>query len=154
MSAIGDSSDDPTSQGAQASPGDAAETIKEEGRRLVHRAQDSADAVARQQVGAAAAFLEDLASAIHRGAEELKNKGHPDTASFVDWTADEVGSLAGGLSSRPPADILGDVEDFARRQPALVAGAAFLIGFGLLRFMKSSSGGATASRGSSAYAGR
>jgi len=139
MTAEGDSSSGRTPSGAQASITDVAQTIKHEGRRLVDEVKDSAESVARQQTGAAAAFLEDVATAIHKGADALKDKGRTDAASFVDWTADEVESLAGELSSRAPADILGEVENFARRQPALVAGAAFLVGFGLLRFMKSSS---------------
>lgn len=137
MTAEGDSSNVRTPSGPQAAAAEMTQTIKHEGQRLVDQAKDSAETVARQQTGAAAAFLEDVASAIHKSAEALKDKGRSDAASFIDWTADEVGSLANGLGSRSPADLLGDVEDLARRQPALVAGAAFLVGFGLLRFMKS-----------------
>jgi hypothetical protein len=139
MTAGGDSSNERSPSGVQASAAEVTRTIKHEGQRLVDQAKGSAETVARQQTGAAAAFLDDVATAIHKGADALKDRGRSDAASFVDWTADEVGSLAGGLSSRAPADMLGEIEQLARRQPALVAGAAFLVGFGLLRFMKSSS---------------
>jgi hypothetical protein len=149
MTASDNSSSEQISPGAQASASAVVDTIKHEGRRLVDEAKDSATSVAREQTGAAASFLEDVASAIHEGADALKTKGRSDAASFAEWTADEIGSLAGGLSRRSPADMLSEVEDLARRQPALVAGAAFLVAFGLMRFMKSSSG-----RVHSAQAGR
>lgn len=134
-----------TSSGeTQPAPAHVVDKIKDEGRRLVDEAKGEAHAVAEQQTASAASFLHDVASAAHKGAEELKHKGREHTASLVDITAQEVDSLAEQLRRRSPSDMFADIEDFARRQPALVAGAAFLVGFGLLRFMKSSSGRASA----------
>ena len=59
--------------------------------------------------------------------------------------ADELQGLAEEIRRNDVADILGSVEVFARRQPALFMGATVALGFALARFV---GGGPTAADGS------
>ena len=49
--------------------------------------------------------------------------------------ADELGGIADEIRRNDVAGLLGSVEVFARRQPALFMGAAVALGFALTRFV-------------------
>jgi hypothetical protein len=69
-------------------------------------------------------------------AEELRNQGKDAPANLVAGQADRVGDYLKGASGDR---ILRDVEDFARRQPWLVAASGLVLGFAASRFLKASS---------------
>jgi hypothetical protein len=115
---------------------DAAGAIRENARDI---ATAAGKAVASRK-NIAADYLGAVAGAIDRGARELADKGRSDSASLAQSASEQLGSLAKTISEREPRQLLGDLQDFARRQPALCFGIAALAGFGLLRFLKSSSG--------------
>jgi len=80
------------------------------------------------------------ASAFRRTAEQLRQEGNERAASMVEAVADR-GDRFGAYLTRADGDaILGDVEDFARRQPWLMVGAGAVVGFAAARFLKASSG--------------
>jgi hypothetical protein len=114
----------------------AADALRENTRDI---AAAAGKAVARRK-NIAADYLGAVAGAIDRGARELADKGRSDSASLAQSASEQLGSLAKTISEREPRQLMGDLQDFARRQPALCFGLAALAGFGLLRFLKSSSG--------------
>jgi len=79
-----------------------------------------------------------IAQAIRRSADELRSQGKDGPANLVDRAAGRVEDLADYLSASDSERILRDVEDFARRQPALVAAGAAVLGFMGARFLGAS----------------
>jgi len=59
-------------------------------------------------------------------------------AGYVQQAADQVDGLARYLENREVGDLVDDVEDFARRSPAVFLGGAFVLGLLGARFLKSS----------------
>ena len=125
-------------QGNASPPEGSVESLKAEGRKLASEAKDAAFGIAEQRKKAAADYMRAMAAAIDRGAGELDQQGRSGTASLIRQTSGEIEHLAQHVLEREPRQLLRDVEDFARRRPALCFGVAALAGFGLMRFLKSS----------------
>ena len=72
-------------------------------------------------------------------AEELRNQGKDAPANLAEQFAGQADRLGDYLKGASGDRILRDVEDFARRQPMLVAAAGLALGFAASRFLKASS---------------
>ena len=87
------------------------------------------------QKGAAADLVEQLAQSVQRSGEQFE--GRQDwIASAVGRGAAELDALAGSIRDADLGELMGEVADFARRQPALFMGAALAAGFALARLGK------------------
>jgi hypothetical protein len=76
---------------------------------------------------------EQLASggqALRRASEQLRGEGKGRAADLVDGVADRSERLGTYLTSAGGNQILGDVEEFARRQPWLVTSSGVVLGSG------------------------
>jgi hypothetical protein len=73
-------------------------------------------------------------------AEELRNQGKDAPANLAEQVAGQADRVGDYLKGASGDRILRDVEDFARRQPWLVAAGALALGFAASRFLKASSG--------------
>jgi hypothetical protein len=79
--------------------------------------------------------LDEVAESLHKSSEQFAGK--------QDWIAGaiarggaELGTLANSLRETDPADLLQQVQGFARRQPGLFIGASLVAGFAVARFGK------------------
>ena len=79
------------------------------------------------------------ASDVRSIAEELRNQGKDAPARLAEQVAGQADRVGDYLKGASGDRILRDVEDFARRQPMLVAAAGLALGFAASRFMKASS---------------
>jgi hypothetical protein len=81
-------------------------------------------------------------NAVRRFGETLNNEGDGPIARFAaqygDKAADGLDRVAKYLREQDPKRLLNDVQNFGRRQPALLIGGAFLLGFAGARIIKSS----------------
>lgn len=118
--------------------GDLDGNLKREGRRLAADAKDAMRDIAAARKEAAADYMRAVCAAIDRGAEELEAKGRAGTASAMRQASSEIVDLARRVSDREPKELLGEVQGFARRHPAITFGLAALAGFAAMRFIKSS----------------
>ncbi len=76
--------------------------------------------------------IEDAAQAVHRSGTQLE--GHQDWAAhLVERGAAELSTLATTLRSNDLRGLMGGLQDLAKRQPALFAGASLAAGFALAR---------------------
>jgi hypothetical protein len=73
-------------------------------------------------------------------AQELRGQGKDTPANLAEQVADQADRVGDYLKGASGDRILHDVEDFARRQPMLVAAAGLALGFAASRFLKASSG--------------
>jgi hypothetical protein len=79
------------------------------------------------------------ASDVRSIADELRSQGKDAPAKLAEQVAGQADRVGDYLKGASGDRILRDVEDFARRQPMLVAAASLALGFAASRFMKASS---------------
>jgi hypothetical protein len=87
---------------------------------------------AGEQVGSAATDARSVAG-------ELRKQGKDGPARYVEQAADRAERFGGYLKESDGDRILGDVEDFARRNPWAVAAGGLALGFAASRLLKASS---------------
>ena len=90
-----------------------------------------------EQKNRAADGLGGIADVFRTASNELRNENET-LASYVDMASDQMKRFADQIRQKGVADMLDDVQVFARRRPALFIGGAFLAGLGIARFLKSS----------------
>jgi hypothetical protein len=90
-----------------------------------------------EQKNRAAAGLGGIADVIRHAGDELRTENEA-LASYVDMASDQMKRFADHIRERGVADMLDDVNRFARRNPAVFIGGALLVGIGVARFLKAS----------------
>jgi hypothetical protein len=115
---------------------------------LLNQAKQSAGSIADQvkqqasgqlsgQLKEAAGGLETASHTMHDLGQQLREKGQEPVAEYVDKAADQVQRVSTYLRDKDFRDIRTDVEEFARRQPAMFLGGALGLGLLAARFLKS-----------------
>ena len=118
------------------------DTDKETGQRasqLVERGSGIGFKQADRGLDQAASGFETVAASIRRLSTDMETE-QPQIAEFASTAADQAAALAGYLRENDVRQIVGNVESFARRQPLLFMGGAFLLGMAASRFMKAAGG--------------
>jgi hypothetical protein len=126
---------------------------------LVSEAGDKLRSAVEEQKTAGADFVGGMAGAIRRAAGEFEQI--PQAGHYIRRAAEQVEAVADALRRRDVGELVGGMQDFARRQPTAFLGAAVLAGFAAVRFLKSSTGarsdpgngGMADYRGAGAYGG-
>ena len=90
-----------------------------------------------EQKNRAADGLGGIADVFRTAGNELRNENET-LAQYVDMASDQLRRFADTIRQRGVNDMMNDVNQFARRNPAMFIGGAFLVGFGIARFMKAS----------------
>jgi hypothetical protein len=85
--------------------------------------------------------LSSVASSLKNSSTEMQTGDAAAIGGVVDRVADQIDRAANYLERSNAEEIVGGVERFARRNPALFIGAAFAVGVIGARFLKSSSRG-------------
>jgi hypothetical protein len=140
--------------GAQTATGQggdgAAEQAQEKAKEVASQAQDKAREAAGQARGQVRAQVDQRstqageqlssgASDVRSVAAELRKQGKDTPARYVEQAADRTERLGGYLRDSDADRILGDVEDFARRNTWAVALGGLALGFAASRLLKASS---------------
>jgi hypothetical protein len=141
---------EPTYEPASATGGSTTEQVKDQVRDKAQAAQQTAQGA----LGQARSRLRDQADQrstqagdqVHatakdlRGvAEQLRDQGRDTPARVAEQVADRAEAFGSYLRDADGERLLRDVEDFARRQPWLIAAGALALGFATSRFLKASS---------------
>lgn len=90
-----------------------------------------------EQKNRAADGLGGIADVFRNAGNELRMENET-LASYVDAASDQMRRFADQIREKGVAEMMDDVNEFARRRPALFIGGAFLVGIGIARFLKSS----------------
>lgn len=121
---------------------DVAQDAMARGSSLVGEVGNNLASTAEAQKASLADKLDDVAKAVHRSGEQLE--GHQDwVASLVERGADELSALAGTMRTNDLQALMGNIQDLARRQPAMFVGASLIAGFALARVGKIAVAGAS-----------
>jgi hypothetical protein len=107
-------------------------------RELKDNAKETARGMLAEQQHAAASSLGQFAAALRKTARETGDGQQAPIGRFAESAADGLERLSASLHERDFNRIVGDLESFARRQPALFFGAAVATGFLAMRFLKAS----------------
>jgi exonuclease VII large subunit len=107
-------------------------------RRVVERVRESAASQLSTQKGRATEGLDNLAQAARRSTQALRDSQQDAVARYVDQAADRIERFSTRLREQDAAEVIRDVQQFARRRPALFIGATFALGMVAVRFLKSS----------------
>jgi len=117
--------------------------------------QQARQAVAGQLAGQkdrATGTLDAMVDVLHQASQKLSEQGQGFVAGYVDQAAGAVEGASGYLRERDVEALVGELEGFARRQPAWFLAGAFTLGLLGARFLKSSrSGMSTGSGGTNSW---
>ena len=123
---------------------------KETTSNVVDQVQQQAGSKIDRRKDEAANELERVAGAVRQFGEGLGDQQQGPLVHYaVEYgrkAADGLERFTNYLRQNDTRAIVSEVENFARRQPALVLGGAFLLGLAGARFLKSSMSGATSTR--------
>jgi hypothetical protein len=124
------------------------QSIKKQANNIAGQAKEKAVGVLDEQKGKVTSGLSSVADSIRQVGENLRGDGGADggeqnaiattTAHYGETLADKIEDFSGYLENATIKDLTRDVEGFARRQPALFIGGAFLVGVLATRFLKTS----------------
>jgi hypothetical protein len=110
----------------------AARQAKKAASSLARDANDKMQEVLDLQVERGADLIDSIAGSIRVAADDLETNS-PQLADLARGAADYVGNFSDTVRDQSASDLIREGADFARRQPAIVFGAAALLGFGLYR---------------------
>ena len=119
--------------------GDFVESAKE----VASQATDKLKQTVDDKKGVGADYVNNLAETIRRAAREFEGE-LPIAATYIRKAASQLDGVSDSIRSGNLSDVTRSAQDFARRQPAMFLGLATLAGFGVVRFLKSSSNKAAA----------
>ncbi len=111
---------------------------------IVSKVQEQAGSQLSRQKATAASQLSTVANAVRRIRENLPEQEAGPIGRLVgdygDKAANGLERLSTYIREQDPKQLLDDVQNFGRRQPALLLGGAFLLGFAGARLIRSSMG--------------
>jgi ElaB/YqjD/DUF883 family membrane-anchored ribosome-binding protein len=120
---------------AQEVAGQAQEKAQEAASEARHRLRAQVD----QRSTQAGEQVRSQAGDLRTVGQQLREQGKEQPAKLADQAADRLERAGGWLTESDADRILGDVEDFARRQPWAVMAGGLALGFVASRFLKASS---------------
>ena len=122
---------------------DTAAQVQDKVRDTAQEAKSQASDRVREQVDTrstqAGEQVQSVAQAMRQSGEQLRGEQKDAAAKVVEGSAERMERLGSYLERSSADDILQEVEDFARRQPWVVAAGAFAVGLVASRFLKASS---------------
>jgi hypothetical protein len=130
-----------TSGGAGEQVRQAKDKVMDQARTTIRDARDRAGSTFAQSRRQAADQIGGIGSAFHRTGETLRGEDQTRFADVADNVARQMDRVADYLRESDGRTIARDIEQLARRQPALVFAGAFVLGLAASRFFKSSTPG-------------
>ena len=135
---------------ATGNSGSTTDQVKNQVREKAEVAQDKAQGALGQARGRLSGQVDErstqagerisgTAADVRSIAEELRRQGKDAPATLAEQVAGQADRVGDYLKGASGDRILRDVEDFARRQPLLVAAGGLVLGFTASRFLKASS---------------
>jgi hypothetical protein len=125
----------------------AADVVKTQAGNLTEQAKEVASdageklrATVTEQKAAGADYVGNVANIIRRTAYEF-DSDIPQAGHYIRKAAAQLENVSDAMRNRDMSEIVGNVQDFARKQPTAFFGAAVLLGFAAVRFLKSGSAG-------------
>ena len=124
--------------GARAQIREVKDQVVDQAKSTYRQARDSASDSLSRSRNETADRINGIASAFRRTSESLRSEQQDRLANLTDTVAEQVDRFSSYLRNHDLGDVRDDVENLARRQPAVAIGAALALGMLGARFLKSS----------------
>jgi uncharacterized protein YjbJ (UPF0337 family) len=105
-------------------------------RNLASSAKDKVEEAVTQRKSIGADYIGSLAQATGQAANAF-DSDLPQAARYIRQASEQIQGVADTVRERDIRELVGEVQDFARKQPTLFFGGAVILGFAALRFLKS-----------------
>lgn len=105
---------------------------------IARQAREQGKEVLNQQVERAAGVADDVAAAMRRAGDKLRQENDDNLAACTEAFADGAGSVARYLRQTDTRAMRAHAENLARRHPEWVLGGAYVLGLAVARFLKAS----------------
>jgi methyl-accepting chemotaxis protein len=115
---------------------DNASQLGDAARDFASSAKDKAEEAMAQRKSIGADYIGSLAQATAQAARAFDND-LPQGANFIRQASERIQGVADTVRERDVRELVGEVQEFARKQPTLFFGGAVVLGFAALRFLKS-----------------
>ena len=122
-------------------------TVREQAAKIGEKAKTVASDAGRKIEGAlndqratGADYLQNMAGLVHQTADVFEREV-PQASRYIRQAADQIDTVAEAVRTKDLRDAVSDVQDFARRQPAIFFGGALLLGFAAVRMLKTNGRG-------------
>lgn len=123
---------------AKKAASDVADSAVSTAKDTIETATSAATEAATDRKEQATSALSDVATALHDTSDALREQDRDAFADYAAQAADAVERFTSGIRDRSVGEILDEAERFARREPGLFVGGAFLLGIVGARFLKAS----------------
>ena len=117
-------------------------SVREQAAKIGEKAKTVASDAGRKIEGAlndqratGADYLQNMAGLVHQTADVFEREV-PQASRYIRQAADQIDTVAEAVRTKDLRDAVSDVQDFARRQPAIFFGGALLLGFAAVRMFK------------------
>ena len=117
---------------------DVKDQVVDQAKASFRQSRDSATSSLNDSRNQAADRIGGIASAVRSTGQHLRSENQAGVANLTDSLAEQVERLSSYLRERDLRAVRDDVENFARRQPAVAIGVALGLGMLGARFFKSS----------------
>jgi hypothetical protein len=122
---------------AQQKVSETAAAAKEQAARTATRVGEQAKNTVDARMSDVAQELGSVADAVRQTTQEVGGENQT-IAHYGDRIAQQIEGVSSYLDEHSIDDVLNDVQNFARRQPAVFLGGAFMLGIMVGRFLRSS----------------
>jgi hypothetical protein len=99
-------------------------------------ARDRVEESVTQRKSVGADYIGSIAQATGQAAQAFDDN-LPQAARYIRQASEQIQGVADTVRERDVRELVGDVQEFARKQPTLFFGGAVILGFAALRFLKS-----------------
>jgi hypothetical protein len=123
---------------AQEQGGAAVEEIKTVAQSATRQAQEAGRDFILDQKENLAQKVDQYTEAMRAACEKLRSEEGNVLLGPAEKAADQLQRMSGYLREKQPADLLDDLEVYARRRPEVVFGGLFVVGLAAARFFKAS----------------
>jgi|GEM_PF-3242165 hypothetical protein len=114
------------------------EQAKQATTKVLSRAGETLKSTLDSQKGKAAEGLTSITEALHQTGESLRSSGQDRVGEYAETFASQVDRFTNYLRDTDLEQIRYEVTDYARKNPTMFLGGAFLLGVAISRFLKSS----------------
>lgn len=129
-----------TSSNPSGAPGSSqqGESLAQTGRGILDKVRETATGQLASQKDRATDGLGSVAQFVRQSTQQLRDQKQDAIAGYGEQVADQLDQFSNNLRNKDVSELLDDVQQLARKQPALFIGGAFVLGLVGARFLKSS----------------
>ncbi|WP_119271480.1 hypothetical protein [Taklimakanibacter deserti] len=88
-----------------------------------------------EQRATGADYLQSMAGLVHQAADVFEREV-PQASRYIHQAAQQIDTVADAVRTKNVQDAVHEMQDFARRQPAIFFGGALFLGFAAVRLFK------------------